>query len=128
VGQGMVPKYIKLVAACAAFFSLAWPAEAQETGLDALHAQVRLGSRICMVDHFHNGSSNGQPSRKQAEAEAIRVWVDFTVWEYGDPWGSWRLAETKRVNCGQTGGAWACTLEARACKPATGRSGRTKRR
>lgn len=118
MGSGMVPKYVKRAAVCAAFCSLAWPVAAQETGLDALHTQVRVGSKICMLDHFHNGSSNGLSTRKRAEAEAIRVWAEFTAWEYGDNWGSWRLAETKRVNCGQTSGAWACTLEARACKPA----------
>jgi hypothetical protein len=122
-GDEMVTKHVVLAAACAVSCSFAWPAQAQETGLDSLHAQVRLGGRICMLDHFHNGSSSGQASRKQAEAAAIASWADFTVWEYGPPWGSWRLAETKRVSCAQTGGSWACTLEARPCKPA-GRRGR----
>ena len=124
----MVSIYIKMAAACVAFCGLAWPVQAQETGLDSLHAQVRLGGRICMLDHYHNGSSSGQASRKQAEAVAIRAWAEFTVWEYGAPWGSWRLAETKRVSCGQAGGAWACTLEARPCKPASGRATRRRSR
>jgi len=29
------------------------PALAQETGLDRLHAQARVGSRICMTAHEH---------------------------------------------------------------------------
>ena len=124
----MVSTYIKIAVAGAACWGLAWPVQAQESGLDSLHAQVRLGNRICMLDHFHNGASSGQASRKQAEAVAIRAWAEFTAWEYGGQWGSWRLAETKRVNCGQTGGAWACTLEARPCKPASGRATRRRSR
>lgn len=80
-----------------------------------------------MLDHFHNGSSTNQPSRKHAEAAAIAAWADFTVWEYGPPWGSWRLAETKRVGCERTGTAWSCTLEARPCKRATGRTARRRK-
>ena len=115
----MTSTSIKMAATAGALLcGLTLSAQAQETGLDGLHAQVRLGSRICMVDHFHNGSSSGLSSRRQAEAEAIRTWVDFTIWEYGPPWGSWKSAETKRVSCSQTSGAWACTLEARPCKPA----------
>lgn len=118
----MISRFFKATAAAGAvWFGIADDAASQETGLDSLHAQVRIGSRICMLDHFHNGSSSGQPSRKHAEAVAIRTWVDFTVWEYGPPWGSWKLAETKRVSCSQTGGSWSCTLEARPCKPAGGR-------
>lgn len=123
--EEMLAKNITKVAlAAAAVCGLSWPASAQETGLDSLHAQVRVRGKICMVDHFHSGSSNGQRSRKLAEQEAIRTWVDFTAWEYGDNWGSWRMAETRRVSCNQNAGGWACTLEARPCKPA----GRTARR
>jgi hypothetical protein len=115
----MTSTSIKTAAAAGALLcGLTLSVQAQETGLDGLHAQVRLGSRICMVDHFHNGSSNGLSSRKQAEAEAIRTWIDFTIWEYGPPWGSWKLSETKRVSCSQTSGSWSCTLESRPCKPA----------
>jgi hypothetical protein len=107
---------------------LAGPVAAQETGLDALHAQARVGSKICMVDHFHDGASSGAKSRRQAEAQAIASWVDFTAWEYGGNWGTWRLAESKRVSCGQASGSWSCTLQARPCKPASGRVVRRKRR
>jgi hypothetical protein len=95
-------------------------------GLDGLHAQMRVGSKVCMVDHFHNGASSGKASRKAAEAEAIASWAGFTAWEYGDNWGSWRLSESKRMNCGQTGGAWACTIESRPCRPAGGRAPRRR--
>ena len=95
-------------------------ADAQD-GLATLHDWVRVGGKTCMKDHFHSGSSTGQANRKQAEAQAIGAWASFTAWEYGDHWGRWRLAETKRVNCSGTGGSWACDIEARPCKMSRGR-------
>jgi hypothetical protein len=85
-------------------------------GLDILHEQRREGGRICMSDHFHSGSSSGQPSQKIAVANAIRDWAGFTAWEYGTPWGSWNLAASKTTNCDGGGSNWTCTVEARPCK------------
>jgi hypothetical protein len=94
-------------------------ASAQETGLDALHEQRREGNRICMVSHYHNGSSSSNmDSRKAAEASAIKDWVGFTTWEYGTPWGSYKLAASKKMDCSKsTTSTWSCKVEARACKP-----------
>lgn len=89
----------------------------QDSAMVDLHDLRREGGRICMSDHFHNGSSSGQPSRKAAEAAAIRDWAEFTAWEYGVHWGNYRLAGSKRMGCKQDGGTWSCDLEARACKP-----------
>jgi hypothetical protein len=114
----------KVALASVACGLVAAPAGAQGTGLDSLHAQVRVGNKMCMVDHFHNGASSGATSRKQAEVQAIASWVGFTAWEYGGNWGSWRLAETKRVNCDHAGGRWSCSLEARPCKSASERMAR----
>jgi hypothetical protein len=91
---------------------------AQESGLDSLHEQVRVAGKICMLDHFHSGSSAGQSSRKQAEVEAVASWASFTAFEYGNNWGSYRLSESKRMSCSQSGGGWSCTVESRPCKPA----------
>jgi hypothetical protein len=91
----------------------------QETGLSDIHAQRFESGRVCMVDHFHYGSSNGMPSRKAAEADAIASWVGFTAWEYGDPWGSYRLAASRAMKCEQSGGAWSCSMEARPCRRMT---------
>lgn len=96
-------------------------ADAQD-GLATIHDWVRVGPKTCMADHFHSGSSTGQPSRKQAEAQAIASWASFTAWEYGNHWGSWRLAETRRVNCTGSGTNWACDIEARPCKMTRGRA------
>lgn len=103
----------------AGFFTalgLGTPALAQQDGaLVGLHQLGRVGNKICMVDHFHSGSSSGRDNRKAAEAAAISDWAGFTAWEYGSHWGHWGMAESKRVQCHQAGG-WSCTVEARPCK------------
>ncbi|MEZ5817980.1 MAG: hypothetical protein R3D44_12945 [Hyphomicrobiaceae bacterium] len=85
-------------------------------GLDQIHDQVRVGRKVCFRDHFHDGSSAGQSSRKAAEIEAIRVWQDFTGWEYGRAWGSFRLAESKGIKCSGGGNSWGCNVTARPCR------------
>jgi hypothetical protein len=128
--SGNTMKIISYVAAGLAC-GLALSAEAawaQGMGLDGLHAQARVGNKICMIDHFHNGASSGKASRKAAEAEAIAAWAGFTAWEYSGAWGSWRLSESKSMNCGQSGGSWGCTIESRPCRPAGGRAPRSRRR
>src|SRR5690606_26116180 len=87
-----------------------------ETGLASIHEQRREGNRICMSTHFHHGSSSGHKTRKEAEAAAARDWAGFTAWEYGLPWGSYRLAASKSMNCSQSGATWGCQVEARPCK------------
>jgi hypothetical protein len=69
-----------------------------------------------MKDHFHNGSSLSMPTKKAAEAEAIRVWQDFTAWEYGHNWGNFRMAESKGVKCDGAGRSWGCQVTARPCR------------
>src|SRR5689334_7488304 len=73
-------------------------AEAQSTGLDALHDKVRVGGRLCFADHFHDGSGSGS-TRAAAQRAAIGAWVDFTAWEYGNRWGSFSAAVSKRMSC-----------------------------
>jgi hypothetical protein len=90
--------------------------ESQETGLATIHAWVKMGRKTCMADHFHDGSGNG-PTRAKAESAAIRSWVDFTAWEYGNPWGRYSVAAGKKMTCSQDGGTWTCGVEARPCRP-----------
>lgn len=88
----------------------------QEEGMTFLHAKVRVGNKLCMADHFHSGSSSGQPNQRAALSAAIAEWSGFTSWEYSARWGSFRLAESKRVNCGPSGNGWSCNIEARPCR------------
>lgn len=103
--------------AAAAVFS-AGTASAQ--GLEFLHEQRAEGGRICFTDHFHYGSSSGEASRAAAERSAIASWAGFTALEYGNNWGSWRIAASKKMSCSQSGAGWGCNAEARPCKPAVG--------
>jgi hypothetical protein len=103
-------------------------ASAQETGLSDIHAQRLESGRVCMTEHFHYGSGNGLPSRKAAEAEAIAAWVGFTAWEYGDPWGNYRIAASRTMKCAQSGSAWSCETEARPCRRATAADTRPRKK
>jgi hypothetical protein len=89
---------------------------AQETGMSDLHAQRLERGLICMTEHFHYGTSGAQPTRKAAEAEAIASWAGFTAWEYGDPWGNYRIAASRAMKCAQSGAEWTCETEARPCR------------
>ena len=95
--------------------ALASSALAQGMGLEGLHDHRREGGKVCMVDHFHDGSGNGK-SRKAAEADAARSWSEFTAWEYGGRWGSFGNAANKTMNCSTSGGSWSCQVSARPCR------------
>ena len=89
----------------------------EETGIAGIHTWVKVGRKTCMLDHFHDGNGNGK-TRREAEQAAIRSWVEFTAWEYGNPWGSFGNAVSKSMNCtGGPQGGWTCHVEARPCRP-----------
>jgi hypothetical protein len=90
-------------------------ARAEETGLAQLHSWVKMGRKTCMADHYHSGAGHA-PTREQAERQAIQSWVDFTVWEYGTPWGRYALSASKKITC-ENPGSWTCFVEARPCRP-----------
>lgn len=111
---------MKTAFACAGLLALvlaapAGPALAQGTGLDALHDKVRVGGRICMADHFHDGSGSG-PTRAAAQRAAIQAWIDFTAWEYGRRWGSFAASLSKRVSCSGGPGNYSCNVSSRPCR------------
>jgi hypothetical protein len=91
------------------------PGFADETALASIHPWVRVGHKICMADHFHNGTGKGA-SRKQALAAAVSDWASFTTLEYGSSWGQFSLAESKGMACSKASDEWSCELEARPCR------------
>jgi hypothetical protein len=104
--------------ALAAFVWSGSPVRAQKspvTGLDKLHEQARVGGKTCMIDHEHGGEGT-LPSRKGASEAAIRHWESFTAWEYGKPWGSYRLAAARKLDCQSGGSGWLCRVTARPCR------------
>jgi hypothetical protein len=92
------------------------PASAQGMGLAGIHEWVRVGGKICMKDHYHDGASAGEKTKKAAEAAAISAWQGFTAWEYGGAWGAFRNAESKSVKCSGGGSSWGCQVSARPCR------------
>lgn len=91
--------------------------ESQETGVAQIHSWVKVGRKTCMLDHFHDGSGTGR-NKREAEAAAVRAWADFTVWEYGPPWGRYAIAESRSANCSQQSpSSWSCAVQARPCRP-----------
>ena len=90
-------------------------AVAQDTGLAGMHTWVRVGGKTCLVDHFHDGSGSG-PTRAAAQRGAMRAWSDFTAWEYGGRWGSYRASISKRMRCSGGPGNYSCETSSRPCR------------
>lgn len=105
----------KLLVGIALIASSSTPLAASETGIAAIHAWQRVGAKTCIASHWHHGEGTGT-TRKEAEAKAIKMWVDFTGWDYGTDWMSYRRAESKASNCERSGAGWKCAVDARACK------------
>jgi hypothetical protein len=112
----MIPSSFIAIGTALTLAALPAPAEAQAIRRDKFHAQARVGNKVCMIKHEHYGEGE-LPSRRGAEATAKRAWSSFTAWEYGRPWGSYALAESKKMNCTQSGDRWLCKTTARPCRP-----------
>jgi len=109
--------------AIAALFAAAGSAEAArkkslqpETIGEAMHDARFERGYVCYSDHFHYGSSSGEPTKRQAEMAAISAWSAFVDLEYGSAWASYRKAGSKKMTCSQSGGGWGCSVEARPCR------------
>jgi hypothetical protein len=90
-------------------------ASADETGLASIHDLRVEGGRLCMSDHYHDGTGQAA-SKARAEAAAVRSWSSFTAFEYGGSWGSFRNAASKNMQCSHSGGSWNCDANARPCR------------
>jgi hypothetical protein len=96
---------------------VAQPAAADDTGVaTSLHASMRVGNKLCLIDHSHAGSSSGLPTVAAAKNEAIKAWSGFTAWEYGTDWANIRKAIRVSMRCSQSSGGWGCDLDANPCK------------
>lgn len=110
-----------ILAACtlatSAHSAAAQKAGAAVTGLAAMHDMRREKGRLCMTDHFHHGSSAGQPSKAAAMKDAVASWSGFTDFEYGNTWASFSKAAGKTATCTQSSsGSWGCEIQARPCR------------
>ena len=108
---------IRLAMGAAVLATLGVPetAQAQETGLAAIHAWVAVGRKTCMESHFHDGNGSGK-TKKDAERAAIQSWEAFTVWEYGSPWGRYAASESKTSSCTEAADkTFSCQISSRPC-------------
>ena len=106
-----------LIAALGVFFIV--PASADETGLASMHDwKLEKRGTMCMATHFHDGSGNGG-TRKEAENAAVRAWREFTSFEYGSDWDSYKRSASRTMDCFEMVGTkkWSCNTSARPCKP-----------
>lgn len=90
------------------------PASANQTGLDGIHAKMRVGKKVCFDGHSHSGYGAG-PSKKVAEYAAIKSWADFTALEYGSDWAVYGKSYKPSMRCSQSAAGWTCDLEATPC-------------
>ena len=104
------------------------PAQAQETGLAAIHSWVSVGRKTCMESHYHDGNGTGK-TQKDAEKAAIRSWESFTIWEYGSPWGRYAASESKKATCDKTtAGDFSCHVTSRPCVTKAARVTKARKR
>ncbi len=101
----------------------AGPVSAQQAQtFDHLHDKARVGSQICMTDHWHYGEGGPFKDRRVAERQAIKRWAEFTAMEYGAAWGKFESSAGRRIDCKTSadGGTayYTCGAHGRPCRPA----------
>lgn len=107
---------VSLALAALALVAQPGPAPAQETGFHTLHTTRRVGSKVCMTDHFHAGQSLPSGAKSVAVRTAIDKWESFTSEEYGKSWGRWSMAAGKSQKCTGSPGNIVCEVTARPCR------------
>jgi hypothetical protein len=88
---------------------------ADDTGLAYAHDLRKEGGRLCMSDHYHQGSGSGH-TKPAAQAAAIRSWADFTNFEYGTVWARYGRAASRTVRYTKEADGWSADVDARPCK------------
>ena len=79
---------------------------------------TRKGTVFCQGDHLHYGSSDSFKTKRLAMRDAIASWRGFTVFEYGEEWGNWRISRNKAVKCGRKDRLWSCSIQSTPCRRA----------
>lgn len=113
----MLRRAVAVMGAVVASMAVASASLAEDTGLDAIHEQYRVGGKVCFTEHTHYGNTAGAMATKAAaQKDAIESWRSFTDFEYGPRWSSFNKAIAKKMDCTQGGGGWTCAVEARPCR------------
>jgi len=87
---------------------------ANQTGLAGMHEWTKERGRTCMKSHYHSGAGSG-PTKRAARRAAIRSWREFTAWEYGTDWASFRRAASRGISYRKTSSGWSASVRARPC-------------
>lgn len=105
-----------VAAAIAGAFSLvSTAAVADDTGFAYTHNLRKEGGRLCMSDHYHQGSGAGR-TKEGARAAAIRSWADFTNFEYGSAWARFSVARSATTRYSKAEKGWSADVDARPCR------------
>lgn len=104
-----------IVAILMVFSLVVTPAMADQTGMADMHDQRREGGKICLTDHYHQGTGAGR-TKRTARAAAITSWQEFTAFEYGLDWAYFRNAKSRGVSYDRTSNGWEAIVEGRPCR------------
>lgn len=85
-------------------------------GMASIHAISREGGRLCFADHWHYGTSLGQPTEQAAKAAAVKSWYGLVDIEYGAAWSNFGKSAQKSIKCERSSAGWGCAISSRPCK------------
>jgi hypothetical protein len=89
---------------------------ADETGTASMHSWQKEGRKTCFVDHSHSGTGEGR-TKSRARRAAITAWREFTAWEYGTDWASYKHARSKATSYIKAAKGWSASVDGRPCNP-----------
>jgi len=117
-------KFVPIAFMTTALVASSGAASAQQAQtFDHLHDKARVGSQICMTDHWHYGEGGPFKDRRVAERQAMKRWSEFTAMEYGAAWGRFESSAGRRIDCktSSDGGTtlYTCGAHGRPCRPAS---------
>ncbi|MFN0218943.1 MAG: hypothetical protein ACKVP4_09040 [Hyphomicrobium sp.] len=90
-------------------------ASADDTGFAASHDLRKERGRLCMSEHAHSATGEGN-SKDSARSAAIKEWYAYTAGEYGSDWGSWGKSASQKISYAKAESGWSATIESRPCK------------
>ena len=90
-------------------------AYAMEAGFTAPHSWRIERNKICFDEHSHVGGAEAM-TKRAAHKAAIREWREFTAWEYGSVWASYKRASGKSVEYTKAAVGWFARVYARPCR------------
>ncbi len=89
---------------------------ADETSMASMHSWQKEGRKTCFVDHSHSSTGEGR-TKSKARSAAITAWREFTAWEYGTDWASYKHARSKSISYTKAVKGWSASVEGRPCNP-----------